>query len=109
MHDDGAKGPSDDAERAAAIVGTIVAASTSPKAVAAPNGDAVPALDEDAHATESTGGPLEAMHQKWCMQLSSKPRCLPPAPQSAKPPLSLWAPSRLNLRSSLPKPRSKGP
>jgi hypothetical protein len=39
------------------IVGTVVAASTSPEAAAAPDGDAVPALDEDAHAATSTGGP----------------------------------------------------
>jgi hypothetical protein len=36
---------------------TIVAACISPEAAAAPDGDTVPALDEDAHAAESTRGP----------------------------------------------------
>jgi hypothetical protein len=49
-------------------MGTVVAASTSPEAAAAPDGDAVPASTEDAHSTTSTRGPLEAMQRKWRMQ-----------------------------------------
>jgi hypothetical protein len=34
----------------------------------------------------STGETLEATHRRWRTQLSSKPRCSPPALLSAKPP-----------------------
>jgi hypothetical protein len=55
MRDDGAEGPSDDAERTAATVGTTVPAFTSPRSVAAPEGDAIPAPNENVRATDSIG------------------------------------------------------
>jgi hypothetical protein len=81
-----AETPSNDAERAVMTVGTAMAVCTSPEAATTPDGDAVPAPDEGAHATTSTGGALEVMQRKGRMQPSLKPRCLSPAPLSAKPP-----------------------
>jgi hypothetical protein len=110
IRDDGAKGPSDDAKRAAATVGTIVAASTSPGTAAAPEGDAIPALDEDVRAAASArgapgGDALEMAHAaelEATLLAASSPEC-------EAPPTSPRAPIRPKLRSSPPKPRSEGP
>jgi hypothetical protein len=54
VRDDGAKGPSDETERAEATVNTIVPTLTSVETAAAPEGDAVPAPDENIPTAAST-------------------------------------------------------
>jgi hypothetical protein len=99
IHDDRVEGPMDDAERTMATVCTIVAACSSPKVAAAPDGDAVPAPDEDAHAAASTRGPpggdaSEMAHaaelEATLLATSSPEREAPPEPVGAEqtePPL----------------------
>jgi hypothetical protein len=109
IHDDRAEGPPDDAERTMATVCTIVAASTSPEAAAALDGDAVPAPNEDAHAAASTRGPPGGDASEMAHAAELKATLLAASSPEHEAPLSLWAPSRLNLCSSPPKPRSEGP
>jgi hypothetical protein len=94
MRDDGAEGPSDDAQRAAATVGTIVPASTSPVTAAAPDEDAIPALDENVRAAASTrevpgGDASEMAHaaelEATLLAASSPEREAPPEPPGAEP------------------------
>jgi hypothetical protein len=107
--DDGAEGPSDDAEHVAVTVGTIVAASTSPGTAAAPDGDAIPALDEDVRAPASAGGAPggDASEMAHAAELEAT-LLVASSPEREGPPPSLWTPSRLKLRPSPPKPRSEG-
>jgi hypothetical protein len=90
VRDDGAEGPSDDAECAVATVGTIVAASTSPGIAAAPDGDAFPAPDKDVRAATSAQGALggdasEMVHvaelEAMLLAASSPKREAPPSPE----------------------------
>jgi hypothetical protein len=91
VRDDGAEGPSDDAERATATVGTIVAASTSLGTSAAPDGDAIPAPDEDVRAAARAGGApggdaSEVAHaaelEAALLAASSPERKAPPPPRA---------------------------
>jgi hypothetical protein len=94
MHDDGAEGPSDIAERDVATVDTIVPAFTSPGTTAAPEGDAIPALDENVRAAASTGETpggdasemAHAVELKATLLATSSPeREAPPEPAAAEP------------------------
>jgi hypothetical protein len=109
MCDDSAKGPSDDAERAVVTVDTIVPALTSPGTAAAPEGDAVPAPDENVPAAVSTeenpGGDTSEMVHAAELEVA----LLAASPPERDAPRSPRPPNRLKLRSSPPKPRSEGP
>jgi hypothetical protein len=111
MRDDDAEGPSDNADRAAMTVDSIVPAFTSPGTAAAPEGDAIPAPDENVRAAASTGEApggdasemVHAAELEVTLLAASSPEHEaphPPEPSTA---------SRLKLRSSPPKPRSEGP
>jgi hypothetical protein len=94
MRDDGAEGPSDDAERAVVTVDTIVPAFTFPGTATAPEGDAVPAPDENVPAAASTreapgGDASEMAHaaelEATLLAASSPEREAPPEPTAAEP------------------------
>jgi hypothetical protein len=109
MRDDGAEGPSDNAERAVATVDTIVPAFTSPGTAAAPEGEAVPAPDENVRAVASTGetpgGDASEMAHAAELEATLLAASSPEREARRSPRL----PSRLKLRSSPPKARSEGP
>jgi hypothetical protein len=108
VRDDGAKGPSDETERAEATVNTIVPALTSLRTTAALEGDVVPAPDENVPTAASAeenpiGDTSEMAHaaelEATLLAASSPARESPRSPQPS---------SLLSLRSSPPKPRSEG-
>jgi hypothetical protein len=110
VRDDGAEGPSGETERAEVTVNTVVPALTSVGTAAAPEGDAVPAPDENVPAAASAeenpiGDTSEMAHAaelEATLLAANSPGRDPPPPRSPQPP------SRLSLWSSPPKPRSEG-
>jgi hypothetical protein len=93
MHDAGAEGPLDDVERAVATMDTIVHAFTSAGTAAAPEGDAVPAPNENARAAASTreapgGNTSEMAHaaelEATLLAAASPEREAPPEPAAAE-------------------------
>jgi hypothetical protein len=109
VREDRAEGPSDDAERAAVTVGTIVAASTSPGTAAAPEGDAIPVPDKDVHAAASAGGAPGGDASEMAHAAELEATLLAASYPEREAPPSPRVPIRPKLRSSPPKPRSEGP
>jgi hypothetical protein len=109
MRDDGVEGPSDDAEHTVATVGTIVPSFATPGTAAAPEGDAVPAPDEDARAAASTGETPGGDTSEMAHAAELEATLLAANSPEREAPRSPRPPSRQKLRSSPPKPRSEGP
>jgi hypothetical protein len=86
VRDDGAEGPSGETERAEATMNNVVPALTPAGPAAAPEGDAIPALDENVPAAASAEKTQWVTHRRRRTPLRSKPHCSPPAHLGARPP-----------------------
>jgi hypothetical protein len=108
VRDEGAEDPSGETERAEATVNNVVPALTPTGPAAAPEGNVVPAPDENVPTAASTKENPVGDASKTAHAVELEATLLAASSPGREAPRSPPPPSHLSLRSSPPKPRSEG-